>query len=68
VFDDERTAEELARLRRRDRIRRLVVIIVVVAMIVALVVPLIVRTVRRPSAPDGIVALHAPVESRRMIV
>ncbi len=70
-FDDreeEPTAEELAGLRRRAVVRRVIVIAVVVAMIAALVVPVIVRVVRAPSEPDGILAAQVLIPSRRMAV
>ncbi len=66
MFEDEYTADELAELARRHRVRRIIVVIVVVAMVVALVVPIIIRSVRRPAEPDGIVAVHVVSESRRM--
>lgn len=68
MYEDEPTAEELARLRRRDVTRRVVVLLVVVAMIATLVVPVIVRVVRTPAEPDRIVAVYALSESRRMWV
>jgi len=68
AYEEEMTEEELARLQRRSLVRRVVVIAVVVAMIATLVVPLIVRTVTTPSEPDGVVAVHAPFVSRRMMV
>jgi len=67
-YEEELTDEEVARLERRSRVRKLVVILVVVAMIATLVVPLIVRRVTTPREPDGIVAVHAPSVSRRMFV
>lgn len=66
AYEDEPTAQELARLRRRELTRRLIVIAVVVAMIATLVVPVIVRVVRTPREPERIVAVHGPSESRRM--
>jgi hypothetical protein len=66
AFEDELSAEELARLRRRVVVRRVVVLLVVVAMVATLVVPVIVRVVRAPAEPDRIVAVYGPSESRRM--
>lgn len=66
VYEDEPTAEELARLRRRDVTRRVVVLLVVVAMVATLVVPVIVRVVRAPPEPERIVAVYGPSELRRM--
>ena len=67
-FDEpeEVSQEELARLRRRTTIRRVIVIVVVVAMIATLSVPIIVRVVRAPSEPDGILAAQTQIASRRM--
>ena len=68
AWDEEPTAEELARLRRKALIRRVIVIAVVVAMIATLVVPIILRVVRAPSEPDGILAAQALIPSRRMTI
>ncbi len=67
-FDDsdELGPEELARLRRKALIKRVIVVAVVIAMIAALLVPIIVRVVRAPSEPEGILADQAPIASRRM--
>ena len=67
-FDDEFTSEELAALRRRTLVRRVIVIVVVIAMVVTLVVPLIIRVVRQPDEPGGVVAVHAPNASNRMAI
>lgn len=66
--DDQLTAEELARLRRRTILRRLIVILVVVAMVATLVVPVVVRVVRTPAEPEGVVAFRAPPAADRMTV
>jgi hypothetical protein len=68
AYEDELSTEELARLRRRDVTRRLVVLLVVVAMIATLVVPVIVRVVRAPPEPERIVAAQVPSESRKISV
>lgn len=67
LFDEELTPEELSERRRKQRIRRAIVIVVVIAMIAALAVPVIVRVVKVSNEPDGIVAQHA-FQVRRMIV
>jgi hypothetical protein len=68
AYEEEPTAEELARLRRREVTRRVVVLLVVVAMIATLLVPVIVRVVRARPEPDRIVAVQVLFESRRMTV
>jgi len=66
LVDIEPTVEELARLRKKATIRKVIVILVVVAMIAALLVPVIVRVVRVPPEPEGILAAQTPIASRRM--
>jgi len=66
LVDIEPTIEELARLRRRATVRKVIVILVVVAMIAALLVPVIVRVVRAPPEPETILAAQTPIASRRM--
>ncbi len=66
LVDIEPTVEELARLRRKATVRKVIVILVVVAMIAALLVPVIVRVVRVPPEPEGILAAHTPIASRRI--
>ncbi len=66
LVDIEPTVEELARLRRKATVRKVIVILVVVAMIAALLVPVIVRVVRVPPEPEGILAAHTTIASRRM--
>jgi len=66
LVDIEPTVEELARLRRKATVRKVIVILVVVAMIAALLVPVIVRVVRAPPEPEGILAAQTPIASRRM--
>ena len=67
-YDDELTPEELAAIRRRTFVRRVIVIVVVIAMIATLVVPVIVRVVRQPTEPEGILAVQPLAASNRMIV
>jgi hypothetical protein len=66
--DDELTVEDLARLRRRSIVRRVIVILVVIAMVATLVVPLVVRVVRTPAEPEGIVAIRPTIARDRMTV
>ncbi len=66
LVDIEPTIEELARLRRKATVRKVIVILVVVAMIAALLVPVIVRVVRAPPEPERILAAQTPIASRRM--
>ncbi len=66
LVDIEPTVEELARLRRKATVKKVIVILVVVAMIAALLVPVIVRVVRVPPEPEGILAAHTPIASRRI--
>ena len=66
LVDIEPTIEELARLRRRATVRKVIVILAVVAMIAALLVPVIVRVVRAPPEPETILAAQTPIASRRM--
>ena len=66
LVDIEPTVEELARLRRKATVRKVIVILVVVAMIAALLVPVIVRVVRVPPEPERILAAQTPIASRRM--
>ncbi len=66
LVDIEPTVEELARLRRKATVKKVIVILVVVAMIAALLVPVIVRVVRVPPEPEGILAAQTTIASRRM--
>ncbi len=66
LVDIEPTVEELARLRRKATVRKVIVILVVVAMIAALLVPVIVRVVRVPPESEGILAAQTPIASRRI--
>ncbi len=62
------TPEEIAQLRRRRLVRAAIVIVVVVAMIAAILIPVIVRIVHTPRPPDTVIAHHAGIAWRRMVV